>query len=160
MAPNIRIPGSGVGSGPSLQQYAKDFENKFPGKNAGQAFLDYAAGHPNLTATQDATAFADMIAISGVDKAVQLAISKWGGIAAGIGSGAAAAGTVPNPLSGIAGIGDFFQRLTEQNTWIRVAEFLVGGILVIVGASALFSKSDTGQALQRNAVKAAKVAAK
>lgn len=157
MAPNIRVPASGVGSGLSLQQYAQDFNNKFPGKNAGNAFLAYASGHPNLTAYQAATAFADMIAINGVDKAIQLAISKWGNIASGIGAGAVAAGQTPNPLSGIAAIGDFFGRLSQGNTWTRIAEFLVGGILIVVGASAVFNKSQAGQSVRSTAVKTAKV---
>ena len=40
---------------------------------------------------------------------------------------------VPNPLTGINAIGDFFSRLTNSNTWIRAAKILVGGMLVLVG---------------------------
>lgn len=38
-----------------------------------------------------------------------------------------------NPLGGLAGIGDFFGRLTEASTWVRVGEVVLGLILVAVG---------------------------
>jgi hypothetical protein len=44
---------------------------------------------------------------------------------------------LPNPLSGVNAIGDFFQRLTQPATWTRVGEVLLGGILVYVGVRAL-----------------------
>jgi hypothetical protein len=40
---------------------------------------------------------------------------------------------VPSPLTGLAAIGDFFQRLTQASTWIRVAKVITGGMLLIVG---------------------------
>lgn len=41
--------------------------------------------------------------------------------------------SLPNPLSGLAAIGDFFGRLTEGNTWIRIGEALLGIVLIAVG---------------------------
>lgn len=41
-------------------------------------------------------------------------------------------------LSGLAAIGDFFARLTEASTWIRVAEVAIGLGLVVVGVAHLF----------------------
>lgn len=38
-----------------------------------------------------------------------------------------------NPLTGLAAIGDFFQRLTQASTWIRVGEVLLGLILLAAG---------------------------
>jgi hypothetical protein len=35
-----------------------------------------------------------------------------------------------NPLTGLAAIGDFFQRLTQASTWLRVGEVLLGAILI------------------------------
>jgi hypothetical protein len=43
----------------------------------------------------------------------------------------------PNPLSGVQEIGDFFHRLTEKATWVRVVEVLAGGVLVYAGVRAL-----------------------
>jgi hypothetical protein len=42
-----------------------------------------------------------------------------------------------NPLSGIAAIGDLANRLTQPNTWVRVGEFLAGGILLVIGVNAM-----------------------
>lgn len=38
-----------------------------------------------------------------------------------------------NPLTGLAAAGDFFQRLTQGSTWIRVGEFILGVILIAAG---------------------------
>lgn len=35
-------------------------------------------------------------------------------------------------LTGLAAIGDFFSRLTQASTWLRVAEVAVGAILLVV----------------------------
>jgi NADH dehydrogenase FAD-containing subunit len=40
---------------------------------------------------------------------------------------------VPNPLGGLAAIGDFFGRLTEASTWIRIGEAVLGLILIAIG---------------------------
>lgn len=41
-------------------------------------------------------------------------------------------------LSGVDAIGDFFSRLSEANTWIRVGEFAAGTLLLYVGLKGLF----------------------
>jgi hypothetical protein len=41
--------------------------------------------------------------------------------------------TPGTPLGGVAAIGDFFQRLTQENTWIRTAEVVIGALLIISG---------------------------
>src|ERR1700735_3795899 len=50
---------------------------------------------------------------------------------------ASQAGHIPDPLSGVDAIGDFFSRLTEANTWIRVGEFAGGALLLHVGLQGL-----------------------
>lgn len=45
-------------------------------------------------------------------------------------------GLVKNDLGGIQAIGDFFNRLTQANTWLRVGEFAAGALLVYLGLSA------------------------
>lgn len=52
-------------------------------------------------------------------------------------AGAAATGKVPNPLKGLAAIGDFFARLSNGNTWLRVAEVAAGVILLAVSLNKL-----------------------
>lgn len=41
--------------------------------------------------------------------------------------------SLPDPLSGLAAVGDFFGRLTEAATWTRVAKVIVGAALVLIG---------------------------
>jgi len=40
-------------------------------------------------------------------------------------------------LGGINAIGDFFNRLTQKNTWVRVGEVVAGLLLVWIGLSAI-----------------------
>lgn len=44
---------------------------------------------------------------------------------------------LPNPFSGVAAIGDFFNRLTDPATWVRVGEFALGGVLLYAGIRAM-----------------------
>lgn len=46
-----------------------------------------------------------------------------------------AAQDAANDIPGVQAIGDFFSRLTEANTWIRIGEGLLGVILLAVGAA-------------------------
>lgn len=43
--------------------------------------------------------------------------------------------TTSNPLSGLASVGDFFSRLGQANTWIRVGEVVLGLVLLAVGVA-------------------------
>lgn len=54
---------------------------------------------------------------------------------AGLGGASPLSGA--NPLSGVAAIGDFFSRLTNPNTWIRVGEFAAGALILYVGLKAI-----------------------
>lgn len=45
--------------------------------------------------------------------------------------------SIPNPLSGIAAVGDFFQRLTQAATWLRIFEIGIGILLVGVGIASM-----------------------
>jgi hypothetical protein len=55
---------------------------------------------------------------------------------------------LPNPLSGVNAIGDFFQRLTQPATWTRVGEVALGGILVYVAVRALAHGSGSSPAVK------------
>jgi hypothetical protein len=56
---------------------------------------------------------------------------------------------------GLAAIGDFFSKLGQANTWLRVAEVLLGAGIIIVALAKLASDTPAGRA----AVKAGKAAA-
>lgn len=62
-----------------------------------------------------------------------------------------AAGSVSNPLGFLGNIADFFARLTEANTWIRIAEFAIGAGLVIVGVAHLAKNTPVGKAAAKTA---------
>jgi hypothetical protein len=50
-------------------------------------------------------------------------------------------------LTGLAAIGDFFSRLGQANTWIRVGEVLLGLILIGVGIAHLTGAQNAVSAL-------------
>lgn len=60
--------------------------------------------------------------------------------------------SAPNPLTGVAAIGDFFHRLTEKQTWVRVAEVGFGVILVYAGVRALAHGSTVAGSGARSSV--------
>jgi len=67
--------------------------------------------------------------------------------------------TIKNPLGGIAAIGDFFNRLTQPNTWIRVGEVLAGLMLIWVGFNAITKDTAVGRGIQSAKSNVKKVAA-
>lgn len=73
---------------------------------------------------------------------------------------------IPNPLHGLEAIGDFFQRLTQPATWVRVGEVALGGILIYAGVRALShgsavagsgARASATRPVKKVATKAAKV---
>lgn len=64
-----------------------------------------------------------------------------------IGPGGNIGGTITNPLGGIQAIGDFFNRLTQPHTWVRVGEVLGGLLLVYMGLRASFSGTEAEKAV-------------
>jgi hypothetical protein len=59
-------------------------------------------------------------------------------------------GNILNPvtdLGGISAIGDFFNRLTEPNTWVRVGEVVAGLLLVYIGLNATMRDTAAGKAI-------------
>jgi hypothetical protein len=66
-------------------------------------------------------------------------------------------------LGGLAAIGDFFNRLTQSNTWLRVGEVAGGGLLAYLGIKSVMSGSAASNAIKsagKTAKKAALIAAK
>jgi hypothetical protein len=59
---------------------------------------------------------------------------------------------IPSPaslgstLSGVNAIGDFFQRLTQKATWVRVGEVIAGGVILFIGVHALASGTPVSSA--------------
>lgn len=85
-----------------------------------------------------------------------------------IGSGAAAGGqftvaagkaandaVTSTPLDWLSTIGQFFSRLGQANTWLRIGEFLLGSALIVVGAAHLMTNTPIGRAAAGAVKKAA-----
>lgn len=62
-------------------------------------------------------------------------------IGAGVTEGIGVSSGLANPLTGLSAIGDFFQRLTQANTWVRVAEVVLGFLLLVTGLAKLSGAS-------------------
>jgi len=68
---------------------------------------------------------------------------------------------LPNPLHGLEAVGDFFNRLSQGQTWVRVGEVALGGILVYAGIRALTHGSPAvGSGARQTASKPVKKVAK
>lgn len=51
-------------------------------------------------------------------------------------------------VTGVTAIGDFFNRLTEENTWLRVGEVIAGLLLLYLGLKASMTNTAAGKAVQ------------
>jgi hypothetical protein len=51
-------------------------------------------------------------------------------------------------LAGVGAIGDFFNRLTQGNTWLRVGEVVVGLLILYIGLNAVARGTPVGNASQ------------
>jgi hypothetical protein len=73
-----------------------------------------------------------------------------------------AIGQAVSGFTGLNAIGDFANRLTQANTWVRVGEFIAGAILVIIAINAMTKgpvRSATTGTIKSGAKKAGALAA-
>lgn len=63
---------------------------------------------------------------------------------------------VSGATSGISAVGDFFNKLSEANTWLRVAEALLGVVLIAVALGKLTGLESSVKNAANTAVKVAK----
>lgn len=73
-----------------------------------------------------------------------------------------AIGQAVSGFTGLNAIGDFANRLTQANTWIRVGEFIAGAILVVIALNAMTKgpvRSATTGTVKSGAKKAGALAA-
>lgn len=52
------------------------------------------------------------------------------------------------PLTGLAAVGDLAQRLSQGSTWLRVGEFIAGGLLLYIGLNAVTRGTAASSAIQ------------
>jgi hypothetical protein len=154
-----------------IGQYATLLDQAFPpsrGTDYGHLYITYMHAHPALA---PATVYAETVT------ALNNAKAQLGQLPSAIGSVGNNLGKIMNqfgtgtalglgqvtkdltPGAGWAGLLTFLGDLTNPHTWLRVAEFLVGGILIGIGLNAILKQS-TGVDVAGSAVKVAKKVAK
>lgn len=130
-----------------------------PGTSGAQPPFDPKALAPPLTAAQVQTMFDWIQAVVSVHGGTLITAQQWeaepdaekistytaiyefyGFTTTGI-TGPTAG--IPNPL---ASVEQFLTILTEKQLWIRVAEFVVGGVVLAIGVTHLFGGSVSGAA--------------
>lgn len=104
------------------------------GAAAGKAYAEYNASNPGNTPYMNAQAFADIVALEGLQKALT-AVGTGVGTAQGqvITGAEKGAIQITSWEQGLEAVGRFFASLGEANTWIRIAKVLIGGVLLVVG---------------------------
>jgi hypothetical protein len=107
-------------------------------------YPNFHAQNPDLTAFQVESAFIGEAAAKGIAGAVGQTATAEGQIPGAAATGAENALANINPLSYLGNIADFFHRLTEGSTWLRVGEVLAGAMLIYVGIHASLQGSGSG----------------
>lgn len=158
------VPGPGGEKARQIQNVGTYIENNIQGQQGTQAASDYeayAAAHSRYTAGQAFIAWlfkklgpalgatlglsmaatgkaANQIAsgtVSGLDKTGQNRLDQ------ALGHLEQAVTSPVDALTGINAIGDFFNRLTQSATWVRVGEVVAGGLLLYLGLKAVVAPS-------------------
>lgn len=144
-------------SGPSLvgngtvTYYESLFTQQY-GSAAGNAYVAYNSAHPGSSAYANAKAFLEIILVSGLDTAIQTAVSGTT-TAEGQIPGAAAQGA-QNAFNTL----DVFKGLNLGSLILRIGEVVLGVVLVAVALNAVL-KNPIGKAASVTPVgRAAKVA--
>jgi hypothetical protein len=126
--------------------------NTFYNKKVGAAYKAYADAHPNMGADEAFNTWAGTGIAKGLTKGFSVPISAALRVIEGATVGAA------QTTAGVAQSVDpasFLGILTEKSTWIRVAEFAIGAILLAVGVSKLAEGTPVGNAAKSALTKAA-----
>jgi hypothetical protein len=107
-----------------------------------QFYPGFHRKHPAYSPQQVLSAFIGIEAAKGIGNAAQQAGALLGQLPQAAAKGAENA-IYNNPLNYLKDIGGFFNALTQAHTWIRVAEFAVGGMLLYIGIRAMVSPRGT-----------------
>jgi len=101
-------------------------------------YPDFHRAHPQLSPRQVESAFVAELLAGGLSAAITQAGGTLGGIPQAAATGAEKAiATITNPLDWLKYPADFFYRLTQPSTWLRIGEFVVGAMLIYVGIKAV-----------------------
>lgn len=158
MAPNPTTPAQAQKLYPTPQSFAAFLNQHWPnqrinspksiggvvllGNNVGDQWLQWYAtvspNHVNYSLGDFEVTFFDIAVAASLAKGISAAEVGTGQFINQAQNALQTANYLPpNPLSGLASIGDFFSRLTQVNTWMRVLEIGVGIVLVAVALNKL-----------------------
>lgn len=126
----------------------------YPGNNLGDQWLAWYAKHPGLNLSIAENGFLEIIALEDLKGGLQAAAE---GTAVATGQIAQGTATGLSQYAFFAPFIDFFGRLTEKATWIRIAEVGLGVILLAVALDKMFQGTPVGN-VSHKALKAAMLA--
>lgn len=140
----------------TLHGIAARLNEQHPSQHYGTQFLTWVnselTAHPNLHVDENTVPpdrnsplswYASWVLFAKLPASIQAGIIEGGklteiaGKGAIAGLGQATQTLAGNPLDALTSIGDFFSRLTEASTWIRVLEIGAGILIGYVGLKAL-----------------------
>lgn len=121
------------GGGYTIAQIEQIIAGEF-GAAAGAGYVAYAEAHPNQTPQESGNQYADILLAQGVSKGLSTAVTVGGGVVTGV--PAAAAKGAQNVVADLSP-GAIFASLTSRALWVRVAEGVLGILLVAVAVAEL-----------------------
>lgn len=123
------------------KQLAAEWKAFYPG---------FHRAHPQLTVKQVLSAFVGEVAAGAIAGSVGQAVTVLGKTPNAIAQGAEnATSFFHNPLDYLKYPAEFLHALTEPQTWVRVAEVLIGAMLIYAGIRA--ATGNTGQSAVKGA---------
>lgn len=173
MAANPTTPGQTQKLYPDPQSFAAFLNSHWPnqrlktktfngvqltGNNVGDQWLNWYAtespNHLNYSLGDFEIVFFDFVVAQSLLKGLSAAETATGQVVNDFKTGIQ--NTNFNPLSGLASIGDFFSRLSQANTWIRVGEVILGIMLITSGVLHISGADADITGIAKSAVKVVK----
>jgi len=132
------MPVPTVDLGPAGSSYDETYyENIFTqewGAKAGAAYAAYNKGNPGRTPYQNAQAFASLVLVEGLDRAIAAGITAGANVDTGTAQGAAkgaekAVSNLTNPFKWLVSV----TGISGHNLLVRTLKVVFGGVLLIAG---------------------------
>jgi len=105
-------------------------------------YPSYHAAQPSFSVAQVEQAFLDEELAGGLSTGIAQTGNVLGQVAPAVGAAANTLPNVPavtNPLDYLKDIGNVFDKLTDPHLWLRVGEFIAGGLLLYLGLKSAMS---------------------
>jgi hypothetical protein len=136
-------------SGETVAYYEAGIAAKW-GDAAGNAYVAYAAAHPGLTAEQSFDDFVELILVEGLEKAISTGVTAGTNVDVGAVEGAAqGAENAAQELSPTGILNKVWDVLKSRGTWVRLAEGVLGIVLVLVAVAELGKGTPVGNAVKK-----------